>query len=466
MLGALDTLCGKMVVLMKKHSLGTQLLLAFCTSLAIVLFLVVAVLPFGMPVLKGAFQQHALDTGVQKISTSIVYDDKGNPIKMIMPESLQWVPKAIPDEIKYAVVDRTGRVLLGSDGILTPFAADNEAFEVKSRRFDSNYNGHLMHVVQEATLSPTNKEIYAQLAISDRFMNILTQGKFPFILPVLAIIVSLFVIIFAMRITLRRMLKPLHDVSLAALAIKPGNVRQRLPLESVPSELIPLISSFNQVLDRLEKGYQVQQELLASTAHELKTPLMILRGQIETEETLTSRTTLLQDIDFISRQIHQLLHLAEVSEEQNYKFAATNVASVIFDVMEYLERFARKHDVFVEFDDASMTLDLQADRSAFFVLLKNLVENAIVHSPAGSTVTITLDEKELCVHDVGKGIPSEYLPNLFKRFWRGADRQHSGAGLGLAICKEIATAHQWTLHVRDTTPGACFVVSFADVRPC
>lgn len=449
---------------MKKHSLGTQLLVAFCISLSVILFLVVAVLPFGMPVLNGAFQQHALDSGIKKISSGIKYDDKGDPIKMVLPEPLEWLPQSIPNDVKYAVVDKTGHILLAANGISAPFSPNGKAFDAGLSKFDSNYNGLLMHVVQMATVSPAQKEIYVQLAISERFINILEQGKFPFILPVLTIIVSLFAIIFAMRTTLGRMLKPLHDVSVAALAIKPGNVRQRLPIENIPSELIPLINSFNQVLDRLEKGYLVQQELLASTAHELKTPLMILRGQIETEENVASREVLLQDIDFMSRQIHQLLHLAEVSEEQNYKFAATNVASVIFDVMEYLERFAKKHDVFVEFDEAATTLELQADRSAFFVLLKNLVENAIVHSPAGSTVTITLGEKELCVCDVGTGISREDLPNLFKRFWRGADRQHSGAGLGLAICKEIATAHRWALHVRDNAPGACFVVTFTDVR--
>lgn len=456
--------CGKMGTQMKKHSLGTQLLVAFCLSLSVILFLVVAVLPFGMPVLNGAFQQHALAVGVEKIAAGIDYDNKGNPVELVLPEPLEWVPQSIPNDVKYAVVDKGGHILLAADGISVPFSPNGKAFDAELGKFDSHYNGLLMHVVQMATISPAQKEIYVQLAISERFINILEQGKFPFILPILTIIVSLFVIIFAMRTTLGRMLKPLHDVSVAALSIKPGNVRQRLPVENVPSELRPLINSFNQVLDRLEKGYLVQQELLASTAHELKTPLMILRGQIETEANVAAREVLLQDIDFMSRQIHQLLHFAEVSEEQNYKFASTNVASVIFDVMEYLERFAKKHNVFVEFDEAATTLEFQADRSAFFVLLKNLVENAIVHSPTGSTVTIALGEKELCVCDVGRGISREDLPNLFKRFWRGFDRQHSGAGLGLAICKEIATAHRWTLHVRDNAPGACFVVSFTDGR--
>ena len=94
------------------------------------------------------------------------------------------------------------------------------------------------------------------------------------------------------------------------------------------------------------------------------------------------------------------------------------------------------------------------------MLLKNLLENAIQHSPVGGVVGVTVDGDRLCVRDEGPGIAAGELPKLFTRFWRGATRRNDGAGLGLSICKEIAAAHQWEISARNTGHGAEFVVSF------
>jgi signal transduction histidine kinase len=94
-----------------------------------------------------------------------------------------------------------------------------------------------------------------------------------------------------------------------------------------------------------------------------------------------------------------------------------------------------------------------------FMLLKNLVENAIQHSPAGGVVTVTIDTDRLCVRDGGPGIPTEELPKLFERFWRSSTRHNEGAGLGLSICAEIAVAHEWRLTARSG-PGAEFLLIF------
>ena len=95
-----------------------------------------------------------------------------------------------------------------------------------------------------------------------------------------------------------------------------------------------------------------------------------------------------------------------------------------------------------------------------FVLVKNLVENAIQHSPRGAVVTIAVGARGIVVRDEGAGIAPEHLGELFKRFWRGPARRDSGAGLGLAICFEIATAHGWTLAARNAACGAEFDVGF------
>jgi two-component system, OmpR family, sensor histidine kinase QseC len=94
------------------------------------------------------------------------------------------------------------------------------------------------------------------------------------------------------------------------------------------------------------------------------------------------------------------------------------------------------------------------------MLLKNLVENAIQHSPIGGIVAVTIDADHIGIRDEGPGIAVGELPKLFTRFWRGPMRQNDGAGLGLSICKEIAAAHKWNLAARSTGHGAEFILSF------
>jgi signal transduction histidine kinase len=152
--------------------------------------------------------------------------------------------------------------------------------------------------------------------------------------------------------------------------------------------------------------------------------------------------------------------LAEASETQNYVFEAVDVAAVAEDVVDYLRRLAEAREVYVDIRCAPGIPTLLADRGALFMLLKNLVENAIQHSPISGVVAVTVDTGHVCVHDEGPGIAVGELPKLFTRFWRGPTRRNDGAGLGLSICQEIAAAHKWDLAARSTGHGAEFTLSF------
>jgi signal transduction histidine kinase len=253
-------------------------------------------------------------------------------------------------------------------------------------------------------------------------------------------------------------LRPLRAASEAAARIDLHNLSARIAADSVPTELAPLIDAFNLALERLEKGYRVQQEFLAAAAHELKTPLALVRGELELNGT-ADRALLLKDIDGMARQVHQLLHLAEASEAHNYAIGPTDVSAVAIDVVDFLTRLAKDSGVRLALELPPAAVEWQADQGALFSLLKNLVENAIQHSPQGGVVTVALEPGSISVRDQGAGIREEHLPHIFKRFWRGPGRdQHSGggAGLGLSISQEIAAAHGWRLQVSAALPGAVF----------
>jgi two-component system sensor histidine kinase QseC len=274
---------------------------------------------------------------------------------------------------------------------------------------------------------------------------------------------SLALFALAVYFTLSRLLVSLKEASMAASRIEPVNLSARLSSDHLPSEMSPLIDAFNLALGRLEQGYQVQKAFLEGAAHELKTPLALIRAQIELSSG-SDRAALLQDVDLMARQVHQLLHLAEVSEAQNYVYAPTEVASVAREVIDHLYRLAERRSVSLQLLAPDEEIRAKADRSALFVLLKNLTENAIRHSPTGGVVSLHVDANYIEVRDLGDGIDEADFPHLFERFWRGGAERESGAGLGLAICREIARVHGWSLDAHNAKPGAIFRLRF-DAAP-
>ncbi|HWS63828.1 MAG TPA: HAMP domain-containing sensor histidine kinase [Steroidobacteraceae bacterium] len=356
----------------------------------------------------------------------------------------------------------SGGVILSSEHGAIALAPSGQPFDAALGSFTLVSGGEPLRVRTEPMVHGA-KTYYIQVAISGRLAaltrsliaNLLARDSVRFALA------SIVLFTIAVYFTLRRVLKPLRDTSAAAARIDAQNISKRLSTRNLPIEFLPVVDAFNLTLDRLERGYIVQRAFLAGAAHELKTPLALIRAQIDMEGT-TDREVLLHDLDLMARQVNQLLHLAEASETQNYVFEALDVAAVTEDVVDYLRRLAELREVYVEIHCAPSIPTLQADRGALFMLLKNLVENAIQHSPVSGVVAVTIDTDHLCVRDEGPGIAVGELPKLFTRFWRGPTRRNDGAGLGLSICKEIAAAHRWELAARNTGHGAEFILSYRE----
>jgi signal transduction histidine kinase len=191
----------------------------------------------------------------------------------------------------------------------------------------------------------------------------------------------------------------------------------------------------------------------------LKTPLALIRAQIELREDAGNhRDALLSDVQYMSRQVQQILLLAEASEAHNYIFTLVRVQEIAEEAIGYMQRMASAADVCLSIC-ATDDVIWKADRSALFTLLKNLLENAIQHAPANTVVSIDIHYDKVIVRDSGPGIDSAQLPLLFDRFWRAAHRRDHGAGLGLAICQEIALAHGWHLTAEQAEPGLRFLLS-------
>jgi two-component system sensor histidine kinase QseC len=389
------------------------------------------------------------------------FDAEGKPLRMEFAPKKQVMYNALANDFIYRVLDAQGRVLLSSDGGALPFAPDGLRFDPTRVDFRVAPAGVALRVMTR-TLQTARGPLYIQSARSDRFQRVLQlddeRKSRSIALGSAAIAVLAFPL--AVWLTFRRALRPLREASTAAARIAPGNLHARLEVHDIPAEIVPLISAFNAALERVERGYQVQQEFLATAAHELKTPLTLMRAELELDGA-SNPALLLKDVERMSRQVQQLLNLAECSEPNNYVFEKLDANLEVEDATAHLRRLASQRGMQIEVVRAAVPSPLHADRSALFVLLKNLLENAILHSGAGMNVRVIVGAGRIVVQDQGGGIPEADMPMLFQRFWRGAHRRDEGAGLGLSICREIVQAHGWRLNARNAHGGAEFTVDTA-----
>lgn len=405
--------------------------------------------------------RHELTEGVDRVIDGIRFNEAGQPVSVeLLNRDEAWLFNLVPTELKYRVLDGQGHVLLASAGAEKrgPWLREELAGAV-GKIAHVNIDGKRFSVATRRILRGQSV-FYAQTATSERFLDALVSSKITPIPATVRVIFFIAVIVsgLVLPLTIHRALKPLRDASEAAMRITPRRLNTRLLPVGVPSEVKPLITAFNDALDRLENGFTVQQQFLAAAAHELQTPLTLIRGQIELQPEITGKDLLFREIDLMSRQVRQLLHLAEVSEVQNFDFGEVCTIDVVEDVVAYLARKADAKKVTLRIEAHGEPPPIWADKGALFILLKNIVENAINASQANSIVSLGIDGASIEVRDEGSGIQKDHLPFLFNRFWRAPNARHDGAGLGLAICKEIALAHNWRLTVSRLATGTRFIV--------
>jgi signal transduction histidine kinase len=278
-------------------------------------------------------------------------------------------------------------------------------------------------------------------------------------LPILLFLLGADIVIF------RRALRPLLSASEMAKQINPKRTDVRLSAESIPKEILPLVQAVNQALDRLEAGFRVQREFTADAAHELRTPLTILRSRIDTLVDRKSSKALHQDIEGMARIVSQLLDIAELETLSIDPQEKADLRAICAEVAEFAAplALAQGKDIALSGSEASVWVHGSAEMLSRAI--RNLVENAINHSPPGTTVEIVVEDAGIVrVLDAGPGIKDDERELIFQRFWRRDRRRAGSAGLGLSIVQRIADAHAAVLSVENRpTGGAQFSLSFARI---
>lgn len=272
--------------------------------------------------------------------------------------------------------------------------------------------------------------------------------------PIFAVIVLATVIV-----TVRTSLAPLKRASDRAGAINPTFTGVRLDTTGVPTELTPLVAAINAALDRLERGFETQRRFTGDAAHELRTPLAILTSGLEALPESEEVRRLRHDVARMTRLVEQLLHVARLDALPLDVSIPVDLGLVAATVVEQLAPWAVELGKAIAFEPPTRPVVLLGNGDALASAVRNLVENAVHHTPRGSEVVVAVAAPAtLCVIDHGSGISEADRMTVFSRFWRGPGQTQPGAGLGLAIVEYVAKAHCGTVSIEETRGGGATLI--------
>ncbi|MBF0167926.1 MAG: hypothetical protein HQL45_09880 [Alphaproteobacteria bacterium] len=286
-----------------------------------------------------------------------------------------------------------------------------------------------------------------QEAFGDWLIHELVTDILPLMIPLF--IANLLVITW----TIRKAMAPIKVLSRLAAGFDAAHLNVRLSLEGLPGEIRPLVKAVNEGLDRIEDGFKSQKRFTANAAHELRTPLAVLKARCSGEGCKIS-PSLSADVDRMARVVDQMLSIARLEMRQVPLDAPVDLNAICQKVVADLYPLAHDQGRDLAFlADGSWGLALGND-ILLGDALRNLVENALRLSPMGETVEVELDKEGVIrVLDRGPGVPDHLKAEIFLPFRRGKSPLGGGAGLGLSIASEIVDLHGGSLAVSDRPGG-------------
>jgi two-component system sensor histidine kinase TctE len=360
------------------------------------------------------------------------------------PEALEALRVDTSDRLFFSVNQR-GRLILGTDALPPPPAEPEVGTPVF---YDTVYQGEPVRVAAIAVASPSGP-VMVQAAETLVKRRRLVQHVLAAYGVLGTVIIA--VALAAVWIGVARGLAPLEELR-GELATRSHRDLRPVAEQQAPEEVRPLVRELNELLHRLAVSMELQQQFVADAAHQLRTPLAALQAQVEAARGEPLSPALARTVEQLhaatKRAAHlsrQLLMLAAVdpSAERPYTPQRADLGELLQrDLSDWIARAdTRRIDLGFEFAQAPV----QGEPELIVEAASNLLDNALTYTPQGGVVTLRTGRRDgACyfeVEDDGPGIPEPERAHVFERFHRVKGTQGPGAGLGLAIVREIANRH-------------------------
>ncbi len=340
---------------------------------------------------------------------------------------------------RIVLTDANGVVVGDSDGSLMgkTFTSD-----WTSQKLLSQQGGTILGTLY---ISPQpSAEIALTTELSDSIKRFLLLGGG---LAVIAAVALTFVLS-------RRISTPVQSLAIAARRLGEGNLSQRAQI-SDKGEMGELAQAFNSMACALEHADRLRRNLVADTAHELRSPIYNIRGYVEAiqdgvvEPDAKTISSINEEVILLCHLVDDLRELSLVeSGKLQLSYQTENVAEMVHHILVTMQPKAEAKEISLTVYMPDELPPARADFQRIIQVLHNLLDNAITHTPKGGTVTITARQLNGCVEisvtDNGEGIPTDDLPHIFERFYRvdkSRTRATGGSGLGLTIAKYLVEEH-------------------------
>jgi signal transduction histidine kinase len=401
-------------------------------------------------------QEMAQETGTY----IFLLDTEGNIIKQATPNESSWTP---PSTLE--IIQQPGNRPAPNRGIYT--APDGETF---------------IFVAQPVAglFRPAGVSSPAALVLAvprSQALSIWSDLGKPFLL---AGLVALAVSIVIAIVLARSVYVPVRRVTNAAEEIARGNYEQKVPVAG-PKEIKGLAQSFNQMSKQVKHSQQMLRDFVADVSHELRSPLTSIKGfaQAMVDGTAKGKEAQLKAATVIEDESKRMMRLVEeLLEFSRLESGQVTMVKEPVDVKELLEQC---YEIFImRAEEKGITLKkylenlppVKGDIDRLEQVFSNLLDNALKHTPAGGDVSITARHNnsnyiEVSIGDAGSGIPAEQMRHIFERFYRAdASAGKAGAGLGLAIARQIVLAHGGDISAKSKLgKGTEFIVRLPASSP-
>jgi signal transduction histidine kinase len=405
-----------------------------------------------------------LSQRAQDLAGAVTRGDDG-AARLVLPQKLAVAYAASGDDI-FAVRDGAGRVLaaspaeFGEQVARWPLAKDDPAYFRLADLGPANYFG--LSVELGSAAGPVSVSVARAAGANELVHSLLRE----FVSDVAWVSPLFMVATLAVGfLAIRSGLKPVQDISRRAAAIGPDATSVRLPAEHLPDEIKPLVDAVNRALDRLERGFAVQREFTANAAHELRTPLAIVTGALESMDGNGELAKLRQDVARMNRLVEQLLRVARL-DAISLEFHTVDLDEVARSVVETMAPWAVAQQRNLAFVGSGTPVRVTGNAHAVADALRNVIENAVAHTPAGQEIAVVVGrDARVSIADRGPGVAPQDREKIFDRFWRGEGMRNEGAGLGLSIVNEIMRTHGGRVTIADNPGGgAVFTLDFSAAR--